>query len=75
MEASSGVEYLEDIFWKRKIRWAASVYGRHLPALRQIAAKILEERYEGHDVQFEWMEEEVCMNDRQPFRIEVYDAE
>ena len=75
VEALSGVDCLDEIFWKRKIRWAASVYGRHLPALRQIAAKILEERYEGHNVQFEWMEEEVRMNDHQPFRIEEYNAE
>ena len=33
VESISGIDDLDEWFRKRKIRWAASVYGRHLPAL------------------------------------------
>ena len=35
--ALSGIDNLCEIFRKRKIRWAASVYGRCLPLLREVA--------------------------------------
>lgn len=62
-----------EVFRKKKIRWAASVYGRHLPALRHIAEKILQHRYEGHNLQFIWMEEQIPMTECKPFAGEAYD--
>lgn len=47
----SGVDEVADIFWKKRIRWAASVYGRRLPVLRERAQEILEEAYYTHDAQ------------------------
>ena len=72
VEALSGVDDLDEIFRKRKIRWAASVYGRYLPALRDIADRILSHRYEGYNVQFNWMEEQVRMSDCKDFTVEEY---
>ena len=44
VEALSEIDNLDEWFRKRKIRWAVSVYGRHLPALRHVAEKILLQR-------------------------------
>ena len=70
-----GIDDIREIFRKRRIRWAASVYGRCLPVLREVAEKILQERYEGHNVQFQWMEEEVPLHRRQSFRMGEYSEE
>ena len=40
VEALSGIDNLDEWFRKCKIRWAASVYGRHLSMLRHVAVKI-----------------------------------
>ena len=75
VETLSGIDDLDEWFRKRKIRWAASVYGRYLPALRHIAEKILRQRYEGYNVQFKWMEEQVRMTDCKPFTVQDLDEE
>ena len=41
VEILSGVEDLAEVFRKRKIRWAASVYSRYLPELKEVAQGIL----------------------------------
>ena len=69
IEALSGIDNLDEWFRKRKVRWAASVYGRHLSELQPIAEKILQQRYEGHNVQFRWMEHRLDMAERKPFVI------
>lgn len=43
--------------------------------MRALAEKILKEEYEGHNVQFQWMTEEVCLHLRQPFKSEEYDED
>ena len=40
--------------------------------LRHIASKILEERYEGHDVQWNWIEERSCSSDYKEFQVVEY---
>ena len=66
IESLSGIDSLDEWFRKRRVRWAASVYGRHLPELRPIAEKILQQRYEVHNVQFRWMEHQIDMAERKP---------
>ena len=39
------------------------------------AERILRQRYEGHNVQFKWMEEQVHMADRKPFKVQDLDLE
>ena len=51
------------------------MYGRHLPELRPIAEKILQQRYEGHNVQFRWMEHQLDMGERKPFVIRDLDLQ
>ena len=68
----SGIDEVAQIFQKRRIRWAASVYGRHLPALRGIAKAILDERYDGYGVKFEWMEEDLLWKTCYEFRVAGY---
>ena len=75
VEALSGIDNPDKWFRKRKIRWAALVYGRHLPALRYIAEKILRQRYEGCNIQFNWIEQQVRMADRMPFAIQDLDGD
>lgn len=75
VESLSGVDDLDTIFEKKKIRWAASVYGRYLPSLKHIAAKILQERYADHNVHFNWMEEQIPRSDCKVFAIEEYDQD
>ena len=50
---------------KRRIRWAASVYGRHLPILREIAEEILQPIFETENVKWNWMGGTVARNRRQ----------
>ena len=52
IEALSRMDNLDEWFRERKIRWVASAYGRYLPELRHVAKKILQQRYEGYNVQF-----------------------
>ena len=75
VEALSGIDNLNEWFRKRKIRWAASMYGRHLPELRQVAERILQQRYEGHNVQFKWMKGQLDMAERKPLTIRDLDLE
>lgn len=60
----SGIEDLQDVMNKKRIRWAASVYARHLPQLREIAQPILEEAFGTHSVEWQWMDEPVPMDQR-----------
>ena len=69
VEALSGIDNLDEWFRKCKIRWAASVYGTHLPALGHVVEKILEQRYKGPNVQFKWMKHQLDMVERNPFTI------
>ena len=69
VEALSEIDNLDEFFRKHKIRWAASVYGRHLPKLRQVAENILQQRYEWHNVQFRWMKCQLDMAERTSFTI------
>ena len=48
----SGVDELEGAMWRKKIRWAASVYARNIPSLRLIAEKILAEIFDTENVIF-----------------------
>ena len=75
VEALCGIDSLDEWFRKKRIRWAASVYGRHLPALRPIAEKILQKRYEGYNVQFKWMEQQLSMVERKPFTVQDLEIE
>jgi len=43
VQALVGLEGIECIMRNKRIRWAASVYGRHLPELRKVAEPILQE--------------------------------
>lgn len=47
-------------------------YGRHLPDLKGIAQKILNERYEGYGVRFQWMEADVPLRSRHEFKVIEY---
>jgi len=49
-----GLNSLEEIMRNKRIRWAASVYARHMPELRKIAEPILREILED-DVELRWM--------------------
>ena len=69
VQALSGIDNLDEWFRKRKIRWAASMYGRHLPEMRLVAEKILQQRYEEHNVQFRWMKRQLDMAEQKPFTI------
>lgn len=77
VEAQSGIEDLTEFFKKKKIRWAASVYGRHLPilGLRDTAQTILTQAYiwdSQHPVlQWNWMTEfETCpLTDRKEVMV------
>ena len=75
VEALSGIDNLDKWFRKRKIRWVASVYGRHLPELQRVAEKILKQRYKGHNVQFRWMERQLDLAGRKPFMIQELNLE
>jgi len=57
VEALTGIGELGKIMKCKRIRWAASVYGRHLPELREIAEPILREEVE-EDAELRWMGEE-----------------
>jgi len=54
-EELTGIAELGRLMLCKRIRWAASVYGRHLPELRKIAEPILLEWVE-EDAELRWME-------------------
>ena len=45
------------------------MFRRHLTELRLITEKILQQRYEGHNVQFRWMEHQLNVAKRKPFIV------
>jgi len=51
-----GLDDIVIIMRNKRIRWAASVYARHIPELRQIAEPILRDVL-GEDVKLQWMRE------------------
>jgi len=55
VEALTGISGLDRLMMCKRIRWAASVYGRHLPELREVAEPILREWIE-EDAELRWME-------------------
>jgi len=55
VEALTGISELGRLIMCKRIRWAASVYGRHLPELREVAEPILREWVE-EDTELRWME-------------------
>ena len=54
VEALTGISGLDRLMMCKRIRWAASIYGRHLPELREVAEPILREWIEG-DAELRWM--------------------
>lgn len=64
MRTLSGIEDLTELFKKKRIRWAASVYGRCLPSLRDTAQKILDQAYDTHNVQWRWMSDTCSLSER-----------
>jgi len=55
VEGLTGISELGRMMMCKRIRWAASVYGRHLPELREVAEPILREWIE-EDAELRWME-------------------
>ena len=55
VEELTGITEIERLMLRKRIRWAASVYGRHMPELREIAEPILREWVED-DAELRWME-------------------
>jgi len=55
VEELTGISDLARMMMCKRIRWAASVYGRHIPELREIAEPILREWVE-EDAELRWME-------------------
>jgi len=54
VQALVGLGDIKDIMRNKKIRWAASVYARHLPELRAVAEPILRDAL-GEECQLRWM--------------------
>ena len=54
MQALVGLGDLKDIMRNKRIRWAASVYARHLPELRAVAEPILRDAL-GEECRLRWM--------------------
>ena len=54
VEELTGISELERMMMCKRIRWAASVYGRQLPELRQVAEPILRQWIE-EDAVLRWM--------------------
>jgi len=52
----AGLSDLREVMRNKRIRWAASVYGRHLPEQRQKVEEILREVIK-EDSQLRWMKE------------------
>ena len=75
VEALSGIEDLGEFFRKKKIRWAASVYGRHLPILKDVAQRILSQTYETRDVQWRWMTEACPLTERKEVKLQEWNPD
>ena len=71
--ALSRIEDQTEFFRKQKIRWAASMYGRHLPDLRAIVEKVIRNCDQGHNIELTWMEEEVPLLHRPKIEVTEYD--
>jgi len=56
VEELTGISELGRMMTCKRIRWAASVYGRHIPELREIAEPILRDWIE-EDAVLRWMED------------------
>ena len=54
VQALIGLDGLDTIMRNKRIRWAASVYARHLPELREVAELILRDVLE-EDTEMRWM--------------------
>jgi len=54
VEALTGISGLDRLMMCKRIRWAASVYGRHIPELREVAEPIIREWIED-DAELRWM--------------------
>ena len=65
VELLSGVEDLRQVMRKRRIRWAASIYARNLPVLRETAEKILHPIFEIENVAWNWVNGMVDRKERQ----------
>jgi len=63
VQALVGLNDVGVIMRNKRIRWAASVYARHLPELRAIAEPILREVLE-EDVELRWMQSAEPVRDR-----------
>jgi len=55
VEQLTGIAEIGRLMQNRRVRWVASVYGRHLPELREVAESILREWVEA-DSELRWME-------------------
>ena len=53
VEELTGIAEVGRLMLCERIRWAASVYGRHLPELRKVAEPIVREWIE-EDVDLQW---------------------
>lgn len=75
MRTLSGVEDLGEVFKRKKIRWAASVYGRCLPILRDLAQDILNDTYDTHNIQWCWMDNPCPLVEREQVRVKEWRME
>jgi len=55
VEELTGIAEIGRLMLCKRLRWAAPVYGRHLPGLREVAEPIVREWVE-EDVELRWME-------------------
>ena len=68
VEELSGVEDLQRVMTKKRIRWAASVYGRYIPALRPVAEQILDELLQSQNVTWEWLTKPLSLEKRKEIK-------
>jgi len=66
----TGIGELGQVMIRKRIRWAASVYGRNIPALREIAEPIIRD-YTEEDAELRWMGG--CARGERRVRIEELD--
>jgi len=69
VEALTGISELDRLMVCKRIRWAASVYSRHLPELREVAEPIIREWVE-EDAELRWM---VGTKGKKEVRVEKLD--
>ena len=75
VRALSRVEDLAELFWKKKVRWAASVYGRYLPILKHRAQEILNDAYHTQNVRWRWMDSICLLAEREQVMIQEWRIE